>query len=841
MPNWSLDITRQSDWDIWSWLCLLAAAALVTHVVATRAWTAPGGWIRLLLAGIGAAGTAAVLGLPGLGNASTGFAWTFVLLTLLSVVACLRLLDRISGKRVATLLALRIAALAALVPMLFEPVLRYVHIPPPQRPLILLVDTSGSMSFPDVPNGPTRLQSVWQRLEPQLGRLSQHFVPQVYRFASNASALSGPQELATVRADGGSTDIVAGIRQSLSNVVRDDATLVVFSDGIDNTTPDIPGAIAGINRRVYTVTVGSEAGDSASPPNVAVADVQADDDLVVGQESKLVATIRSTALPNRVVDVNFAEVDDLGKTIGQVRQVKLVLQPTARGQQVTLPYTPTKIGVQRLAVWVEPTAGERLTIDNRQTLQTLAVDPAIRVLYVEGRLRPEFRDLRRLLETDPNIEAATLLRIQENKFVASGTVNRQKLPARLPTATEWKAFDVILLGDLDASFLSTSDQAAIQQSVSDGKALLMIGGEKAFGPGGYSGTPIENALPVIVGPLSSPQESARFVPRLTADSALHPAMEGLTPFFGIEANPPTIPLPPLNGNVVVAGETGGAQVLLTHPGKVGPDGKPMIVLATQRYGKGRSAALTVHSTYLWALPLHGLGQESPHNRLWGQLIRWLAGTDVRSRQRGAGVDALVNRDAYPSDDPIRIRARVRDSHGDATRFAQVSLKLKRVDANSPASFSEKSYALNPIDSRNGMYELSIPPVGKGDYVASIAATKDGAALGQTEIRLKVIPPADEMHKLAANHPLMRRIAAETNAGSYALDQVPELVDELIRSDTTTRPEQMAIRVGNFAHVVSALAGKPADWPRTYDLPIQALFVIALLTVEWILRRRWQLA
>ena len=61
------------------------------------------------------------------------------------------------------------------------------------------------------------------------------------------------------------------------------------------------------------------------------------------------------------------------------------------------------------------------------------------------------------------------------------------------------------------------------------------------------------------------------------------------------------------------------------------------LLATQLYGQGRSAAFTLDTTYLWYLPLRGMGQDSPYNLLWGQLVRWLAGQDVRNRQRGAGM------------------------------------------------------------------------------------------------------------------------------------------------------------------------------------------------------------
>lgn len=819
-------------------MCIAGSLVLLTFAAATRAQPMRRRWVSLVLVTVGVCGTVAVLAAPALRNARVGMVWCFVLLVLLSTTFYLQLIGRIPSRRVAMLLTLRVLALAALVPMLFEPVLRYTRIPPPERPVVIVVDASGSMSIPDRPNGPTRLQTVWQALEPQLGRLRQHFVPQFHVFAADARLLDRPEDLASLAATGTSTDIVAGVRQSLPATARDAAVVILISDGVDNVRSDAPEAIAELRRRVYTVAVGSETTDSAAA-NIAVADIRTDDDLAVGHEAAVSVTVRSTALANRVVDVNLAEVDADGKPVGPLSQARLVLQPTARGQQVSLKFTPARAGLQRLAAWIDPAAGERSTADNRQQFQAFAVDPAIRVLYIEGRLRPEFRDLRRLLESDPNIETAILLRIQTNRFVANGSVNRQKISARLPTGDEWTAFDVIILGDLDASFLSPQHQAAIEQAVAGGKSLLMIGGEKSFGPGGYGGTAIERTLPVVVGPTDSPQEIARFVPRLTADGAAHPAMEGLRAFFGVESASPTAQLPPLNGNVVVAGEKGGAQVLMTHPGKPGPDGKAMIALATHRYGQGRAAALTVHSTYLWALPMHGLGQDSPYNRLWGQLIRWLAGADVRSRQRGGGVNAMLNRSVYQSGESVRLRAQVRDDHGDATGYAQVSAKVRPTHTGERAGGT--SFPLNPVEGRPGQYEVSVPSLVRGDYIAAITATKDGKDLGQSDVKFTVVPPADEMLKLAADRELLRRIAIETRAGSYDIGRFPELVDELIRGDPSARPEQLVVRIANFAHVATVVAGRPADWPRKYDLPMQAAIVVPLLAIEWVLRRRWQLA
>ncbi len=747
------------------------------------------------------------------------------------------------------LLAMRIVALALLVCMLFEPVLRFIDRPRPEKPLLLLIDTSGSMSFPDLQNGPTRLQSVWQTLQPQLEKIQANFIPRYFTFSTHLDELSSAGELERRQADGQATDIVHGVGEALSQSTRPDAAILLISDGIDNTSPDVVNAIGASRRTIHTIRVGSEQAASATMANIAVDNIETPDDFLVRHETKVKATITSSALANRMVDVKLAPIDADGKPIGEIVSEKLVLNPLPQGQTVELPFKPDKPGVHRLAVWVDPVAGERSTIDNRQEFQGLALDPRIKVLYIEGRARPEYRELNRALARDPNIEIASLLRIHDDRFAAAGSVEGEPLKEMPTTPEQWKRFDVILLGDLDSSFLSPAQQSAIHALVEDGAGLLMIGGQNSFGPGGYKDTAIERALPVFVGELSAGQEKTDFVPRLTPEGASHPAMEGLADWFAAGKNSPADPeksaappsgsaretLPALRGNVVVRSAKSGATVLLTHSDRLGGDGQPQIVLATQRYGEGRSAAFTADTTYLWYLPLRGMGQESPYNRFWGQLVRWLASSDVRDRQLGAGIEALLNKSLFTLGENVNVRALVRDELGDATRYAQVTLSLRRNDESEPVQLT-----LNPSEARNGMYGVIIPTPDKGEYTAEILASKDGKELGRRTLNFSVIPPAEEMLKLAADGKLLGEIASATGGFHYTLAQLPVLIDELVRLGGAPVSRQQSAPLANTIKAGLVLLGADPQWPKRYDLPMQGLLVIALLTGEWILRRKWRL-
>ncbi len=837
MSNWSFDILRQGGWDLWVLVCAVATLVLATYAVAGTPWRRPGGWISLGLVAVGVLGTLIVLLWPALHDARVGIVWTFTLLSILSAAFYLNLLTQLGSGKVIGLLAMRITALGLAILMFFEPILRRTTVLKPEKPIVFLIDTSGSMSFPDEQNGPTRLQKVWQTLRPEIKKLNDHFLPRYFTFDTDLRELKNPDDLAKMVADGKATDIATAIAKATNKETRKDANFILISDGIDNTSSNVAEAMGNSDRPLHALLVGSDQAEPATLANVAVDNVEAPDDFMVGHESKIKVTIKSTALANRVVDVKLSDVDDTGKPKGDITTQKLVLQPLPQGQPVELPYKPRSIGVHKMAVWIDPIPGERSLADNRQDFQGLADDPKIKVLYMET-ARPEYKPVKKAMEADGNVEVATYLRITTTKFEAGGKNSGDPFTQLPTTLDEWKKFDVIIIGDLDAAFFNRAQQTALEQLVSGGAGLMMLGGEHTFGPGNYQNTSIEKILPVFVGDASSPQEKTLFVPRLTAEGATHPAMEGLSDWFGVDDRPGTKQLPPLRGNVVVPRAKTGAEILLTHLDRPGPDGKPQIVLATERYGQGRSAAFTVDTTYLWSLPLKGLGQKSPYESFWGQMVRWLAGEDVRKRQTAAGIDAMINKSIYQLGESVRVRARVRDQRGDVTEFAQVAMVVKKAGDKQPAS----QKPLTPVSSTKGLYDTVIETPEKGDYVIALVASKDGKELGKSQLKFTVIPPADEMLKLAANPGLLEQIAGKNKEGSYRdLPKLGELLDKLISAQkniATVKTE--TVKMGNTLSSILAFTGHNPEWADKFDLPMQGGLVFVLLVMEWMLRRRWQL-
>ncbi len=213
---------------------------------------------------------------------------------------------------------------------------------------------------------------------------------------------------------------------------------------------------------------------------------------------------------------------------------------------------------------------------------------------------------------------------------------------------------------------------------------------------------------------------------------------------------------------------------------------------------------------------------------------------MRNRSRGPGLDGLLNKSVYQTGESVRVRAMVRDERGDATKYAQVNCILRRAKPD-PKKKEESQYPLNPVETRVGLYDVTIENPDKGDWVVELSASKDGKPLGKQELKFQVIAPPEEMYKLAANPDLLRKIATDTKGSFYELAQLPNLIDEMIRSDKiSAKPTQETVAMSNTPRLLAAMFDSNPKWDPNYDLPIQAGLVFLILAIEWMLRRKWQL-
>jgi hypothetical protein len=161
-------------------------------------------------------------------------------------------------------------------------------------------------------------------------------------------------------------------------------------------------------------------------------------------------------------------------------------------------------------------------------------------------------------------------------------------------------------------------------------------------------------------------------------------------------------------------------------------------------------------------------------------------------------------------------------------------------AGTPPAAESRDFTLVPSESRTGMYEATIPNPAKGQWSVTLVATKDGKELGKRDLTFTVIPPAEEMLRLQANPKLLADIAQATRGYHYELSQLPQLIEQLIRQSGDVGERQQVVPLSNYVRAIATAVSGDPGWQRKFDLPMQGMLAIVILSAEWVLRRRWQL-
>ncbi|MBL7132531.1 MAG: hypothetical protein ISS78_00400 [Phycisphaerae bacterium] len=736
------------------------------------------------------------------------------------------------AKRLAVLMALRSLAIISLMLVLFKPILSCAVSPRDRAKCYLpvLVDRSGSMSTVDEANTASRYVRALHTLATQRTRVTGNFNPVWHYFGQEVKTADKFASLMQIQPSGKAaegTDIAGALVGASADYAKASlAGIILISDGIHNVSQKaVMEAVEEASVPIYAVGIGSEKEDATRLRNIELASVDAPLEAIKNNITTITISVKMTGMASTQARVQLLEEGN----DQPVASENLWTEKSVYSKAIKLKWTPKdrpSLGegaadVRKLRVVIPAKAVEAIKDDNTAELHVLITQPRVRVLYVEGSMRPEYKYLKRLLDTDPNIQFMSLVRVADNRFWAYGGIDGRKLN-RLPTTDEdFSLIDVLVIGDLSRTFLSRSQLARIGKFVNDGGALLMLGGHSSFGPGGYGGTDVETVLPVVVGGLEQAQDTTAFLPMLTAAGQVHPVLDGLSDFFVIPGRPGPKPgtpaLPDLRGCVTVPKAKGGAAVLAVHPTRKNAAGL-LTVLAVQKYGAGRSAAFTADTTWQWYLKMRGMGADSPYSRLWGQLIRWLARAETKTRKTAPAVVARLDRSYMLVNQSVTIRARVQDQKGLPGQTSQVTCTI------APADKAAKGHDL-PLGNRGGgLFDAEFTPKRSGKFRLTISAVDPtGQKLGTDELSLTVAPYLAEAERLARNTNLLRAIAV-VSEGRYAdLAGLPEIIDQII-----DRHKKLAAPL------------PPPETYRLYNFWLLFLAFAAFMTGEWMLRRNWQL-
>ena len=722
----------------------------------------------------------------------------------LSAVGYYRAFGQLRASQWQPLLALRILAIVLILLLLFRPVLSYQKELEEKRALILAIDTSSSMSIADSASGVPRLDQARQRVESWWEKLSEEFELHLVVFSDQPTTLKDVGQLAALRADGKATSLARALRKAAREAPKANLEAVIlFSDGIHNSAGKPVEEAGRMGVVVHTVGVGASLRSDVSYRDIQVTGMDCADRLMLNNVAKITASVEGIGLAGRVVKVVLQEDDQ------QLEEKELTLDEIEGSQQVEFQFRPTSKGRHVYKVSVAPASEEKIVENNERSAIALVIEPGIRVLYVEGTIRAEYGALvGRFLSKDPDLEFCALMQTRPNVFAMRSNIENFQLDSIPSDPATINTFDVFIFGDLDGSYFRAQQQELILKRIRDGAGLVMLGGYHSLGPGGYAGTPLGDALPVLVGGREIGQMNDLFLPVLSPDGTHHPIFANIAGFFPTRQGAPKVAgLPPLKGCTRVQGPRPGATVLATCPLE-----GDMPVLAVQPVEKGRTAVFTGDTTRRWQQGPRALDQESPFLRFWGQMVRWLAGRSEEVK-REASVVGSTDKGYYEPEEVIRISAIVRDSEGEGTNKAKVEAKIR-----GPGGRPDL-VTLSTVPGPAGHYSGVFEPKVAGPYEVEVEATLDEQTLTAEKLKVEVGRPNLEFEKLDLDEKMLSKIAAEAHGRYRHITTADQLIDQL---DSTLRKRTEPKRIELY-------------WPTFFWM-----FFVGVVTIEWVLRRRFQL-
>ncbi|MFB3891166.1 MAG: VWA domain-containing protein [Phycisphaerae bacterium] len=761
---------------------------------------------------------------------------------------------------------LRAVLLAVIICLLFEPVLGFDMQVKLRRTLLVLFDTSESMGIRDARKTPKDIedaaaalgkvgfgqpympisekdrQDVANASRLELGKailsnskldlfrqLGQDYQVRYFGFGDRLEPSEGkgetvPETLLGVTKLSQSTRLGDAIDEAVSRYSGQAVSgIILLTDGASNKGAeplDVAKRMKDRGIPIYAVGLGL-----ASPPDVRLKGLAVQDKVFVRDIVPVRFQVQSTGYQNHPVTLSL-QID--GKEIAR-KTFTLTGQP----QFFEMTFTPDRVSEGlRLDVVAAPLPGEVNTDNNRLTKTIKVIDDKIKVLYVEGKPRWEFRYLRRVLLRDHRLDTKFLMTEGDKELAQPDNEYVAEFPEDKAKAFH---FDLIILGDVPAGYFTAAQLARMEEIVKNGgSSLIMIAGAK-HAPMSYANTPLANMLPVKIKTEAPENIDDQVYPLLTtagyasAMMALEPTKEYNQQLWSVIRPMFTIPS--------LAGAKPGATVLAELSDKERrKEAYPLI--AWQRYGTGKT--MFVGTDQLWRIRLK-VGDRY-HARFWGQTIQFL----TLSRLLGANkrIQLETDRTDYQVGERILINANVLNEAYDPANLPSYTVHLQPLNDKSQPTGQPVPVKLDPAAGIPGMFQGFAPAdlapgryrlmAAQADQAEEIDAEGKRVSISNT-VDFTLAPASLEMLEPAMQEDLLVAMAKASRTP-------PEDPEKLKKWEG---PECGYFTIGDLPKLREKLGGQqiPTTIRREkelWDLPIVLAILLTLLAVEWFFRRKYDL-
>jgi uncharacterized membrane protein len=700
------------------------------------------------------------------------------------------------GRDRAILVTLRLAILGVILLCMLRPALVLKAAVPQQNFLGVLIDDSRSFQIADR-DGQPRSAFVSSNLTtdaPLFTALSKKFVLRLFRFSSTADRL---QSAADLGYEGSTTRLGNALdraRDELAGLPL--AGVVMITDGADTSDAALDESIASLKARsipVFTVGIGQE----RFARDVQVTRVETPRSALKGTSLVVNVVLSQSGYAGATVPLN---VEDEGRIVGTQ---EVTLPPDGESATVRVRFTASDAGPRLFRFRVPGQANEQVAQNNARSALIEVSDRREKILYFEGEPRFEAKFIRRAVEDDKNLQVVILQRTAENKFLRLDVGNPDELVDGFPkTREELFEYRSLILGSVEAASFSPEQLRMIADFVSKrGGGLLMLGGRRSFAEGGWAGTPVGEVLPVTLD-ASGNERGGSYFSELSVKPTRAGTTSPVTQIAGDEAASQKrwLELPPVTSVNPVHGVKAGATVLLSA---VDNKKQEQIVLASQRYGRGKALALPIQDSWQWRMNASIPVTDTTYATFWRRLARWLV-DDVPQK-----VMITLTQDRVDPGQPMKLTAEILDAQYNGINDARVVAQV------TAPSGKTSDVPLEWTVEHDGEYGSSVVPDEEGLYTIRLAATRNGADLGSDTAYVRASAADSEYFDATMRAPLLKRIAEETGGRFYS------------EADAAALPEAISYS-GRGVTVV--------EERDLWDMPAILFLLMALTGSEWAYRR-----
>lgn len=752
------------------------------------------------------------------------------------------------GKR-RVLTSLRIVLLALLGLLLLRPVVAFTVESAIRRTLLTLVDTSGSMKIQDprvdsadlkraaIAKGildPTKgldqaleatlaanvkLVSRVEIMRGMLGNEQLQLWPQLAK-ELDLAAFSFGVDLENAGATGDASALSSWLAQmdpkststAIGDAVRDLiqrkrgqplAGIFLVTDGANNhgSAPLDAARLAkqeGIPLYIYGVGI-------TSPRDIIVGSLLTQEVAFVKDELPVTVRVRGQGLKGESAKliVRLVPLNSTGE--GEVVATKDITFGDDEDAVVPVPFTPKVTGDFELRASIAPRADEASKDNNAVAQRLRVIDSKVKILYVETTPRWEFRYLQSVLLRDRRVDLKCVL-LEGDESIAAGDASPflAKVPAKKDDLFK---FDLIIIGDVEPRAFTPEHFAAFEEFVQKfGGSMLFIAGPRA-NPAAYRATTLEKLLPVELDPAAAAQQPAPsqgITVELTPQGRANPMLKlaatddesaAIWKRFG-----------KLYSTARVLRAKPAAQVLLVDAdqSRANRHGK-QVLAAFHQYGLGQVLYMGTDNTWRWR---RNAGDQF-YPLLWGQIAQKLGLHHLLGGSKRTQL--TVDRQNYTTGERVTVYARLYASDFSPVKEQIVAAGYTVRVAGAPGPVRE--VPLRAVPEQPGMY--------RGDFVAlepgahQFAVKSDSA----TVLEFNVAEPKFETGETAMNELLLKQMA-EASGGAY------------FREET----------LAQFPKAISAKAERIQGTldGELWSSPLAFLLLLTIATLEWALRKRWQL-